>query len=162
MLQPDVSKPQGLLICLIVLHCRTKKNITWDTLGFGLEHVAPVCHPSLPLHPSFTFPSWLCRAFITLIFQFCTHSPPCETRHIPICKTYITLHYMACIDCVAHVWLWILSKSPERLVLHERTLHPPGHCVVCRPCMWQSGHQSKVGKGRCVLMGLCSWTLVHR
>ena len=46
--------------------------------------------------------------------------------------------------------------------LDYHALHLSGRCLVCRPCMWQSGHQSKAGKGKCALMGLCSWTLVHR
>lgn len=29
----------------LIMLCRMQKNITWDTLGFGLEHVAPVSYP---------------------------------------------------------------------------------------------------------------------
>lgn len=32
----------GVSTIKLITLCRMQKNITWDTLGFGLEHVAPV------------------------------------------------------------------------------------------------------------------------
>ncbi len=40
---------QGPCHCSGLAHaCRRQKNITWDSLGFGLDHVAPVSCWSVP------------------------------------------------------------------------------------------------------------------